>query len=86
MRHIPEKPDPFDLFREWYEEACDSSLPLANAMALSTVRENGTPASRMVLLSSYDRRGFVFHTNYESAKGREIADSPRARPSSGGNP
>lgn len=78
MRNIPGNPDPFDLFREWYEEACDSSLPLPNAMALSTVRRDGTPASRMVLLSSYDHRGFVFHTNYESAKGTEIADCPRA--------
>lgn len=78
MKQIQENPDPFDLFRDWYEEARGSSLPLSNAMALATVRKDGTPASRMVLLSSYDRRGFVFHTNYESAKGREIADCPRA--------
>ena len=78
MRHIPDTPDPFELFREWYEEAGGSSLAFPNAMSLSTVRTDGTPASRMVLLSSYDRRGFVFHTNYESAKGREIANCPRA--------
>jgi pyridoxamine 5'-phosphate oxidase len=78
MEHIAENPDPFDLFREWYEEAGGSSLALPSAMSLSTVRSNGTPASRMVLLSSCDRRGFVFHTNYESDKGREISASPRA--------
>jgi len=78
LKHIQENPDPFDLFRTWYEEACGSSLALPNAMSLSTVRKDGTPASRMVLLSSCDRRGFVFHTNYESAKGGEIANCPRA--------
>ena len=69
--------DPFDMFRDWYEEAVRSSPGVPNAMCLSTVRAGGTPASRMVLLSSFDRRGFVFHTNYESAKGGEIAASPR---------
>jgi pyridoxamine 5'-phosphate oxidase len=78
MEHIAENPDPFDLFREWYEEAGGSSLALPSAMSLSTVRSNGTPASRMVLLSSCDRRGFVFHTNYESDKGGEITACPRA--------
>lgn len=78
MGHIPEKPDPFDLFRQWYEEAGTSSLTLPNAMSLSTLRKDGTPASRMVLLSSYDLRGFVFHTNYESDKGMEISSCPRA--------
>jgi pyridoxamine 5'-phosphate oxidase len=46
-------------------------------MCLSTARDGGTPAARMVLLSSFDRQGFVFHTNYESAKGGEIAACPR---------
>ena len=78
MEYIAENPDPFDLFGEWHEEAGGSSLGLPNAMSLSTVRRNGTPASRMVLLSSWDRRGFVFHTNYESDKGREITACPRA--------
>lgn len=78
MEPIAESPDPFDLFRIWYDEAGGSSLALPNAMSLSTVRNNGSPASRMVLLSSYDRRGFVFHTNYESDKGVEIVACPRA--------
>lgn len=78
MGLIPEIPDPFDLFREWYDEARNSSLALPNAMSISTVREDGTPASRMVLLSSYDLRGLVFHTNYGSDKGMELAACPHA--------
>ncbi|MGZ8473904.1 MAG: pyridoxamine 5'-phosphate oxidase [Candidatus Deferrimicrobiaceae bacterium] len=70
--------DPFALFSDWYDEAKRSSLPMPHAMSLSTVRADGSPASRMVLLSSFDARGFVFHTNYGSAKGGEIAASPRA--------
>jgi pyridoxamine 5'-phosphate oxidase len=77
MERERENLDPFDRFRDWYEEAARSSLGIPNAMCLSTVRAGGTPASRMVLLSSFDRRGFVFHTNYESAKGGEIAACPR---------
>jgi pyridoxamine 5'-phosphate oxidase len=69
--------DPFDRFRDWYEEAVRSSTGIPNAMCLSTARDGGTPAARMVLLSSFDRQGFVFHTNYESAKGGEIAACPR---------
>lgn len=72
-----ENQDPFNLFRIWYDEACASSRPLPNAMSLSTVSGNGSPASRMVLLSSFDERGFVFHTNYESSKGAEIETHPR---------
>jgi pyridoxamine 5'-phosphate oxidase len=77
MERERENMDPFDRFRDWYEEAAHSSLGIPNAMCLSTVRAGGTPASRMVLLSSFDRRGFVFHTNCESAKGGEIAACPR---------
>jgi pyridoxamine 5'-phosphate oxidase len=77
MEHKEENRDPFDVFRDWYEEAVLSSPGIPNAMCLSTARTAGTPAARMVLLSSFDRRGFVFHTNYESAKGEEIAACPR---------
>ena len=78
MGQLSGNPDPFVLFRDWYDEANRSSLPMPHAMSLSTVRADGSPASRMVLLSSFDARGFVFHTNYGSGKGGEIADSPRA--------
>jgi pyridoxamine 5'-phosphate oxidase len=72
-----ENQDPFDLFREWHDAACDSLHALPSAMSLSTVSGDGSPSSRMVLLSSFDERGFVFHTNYESCKGSEIAARPR---------
>lgn len=78
MPRPPGNPDPFDRFRDWYGEACESSLALPAAMSLATVGADGRPAARMVLLSSFDRRGFVFHTNYESEKGLEIAASPVA--------
>ncbi len=68
--------DPFRQFGEWYEEARRPPLAFPNAMSLSTVRADGRPASRVVLLSSWDRRGFVFHTNRKSAKGLEIAACP----------
>lgn len=68
--------DPFDRFGQWYDEARRLPLAFPNAMSLSTVRADGRPASRTVLLSSWDRRGFVFHTNRESAKGLEIAARP----------
>lgn len=69
---------PFDLFRDWYGEACRSAIAIPNAMSLSTAGTGGDPASRMVLLSSFDERGFVFHTNFGSRKGRELSDCPRA--------
>jgi len=70
--------DPFDLFRNWYDEAHLGGEAFPNAMSLSSVGADGCPSSRMVLLSSYDRRGFVFHTNYESRKGAELSAFSRA--------
>ncbi len=78
MPQPPAVPDPFDRFRDWYAEACASSVVLPAAMSLATVGPGGSPAARMVLLSSFDRRGFVFHTNYESAKATELGACPRA--------
>jgi pyridoxamine 5'-phosphate oxidase len=74
----PDFADPFDLFRQWYAEAEAAGQPLPGAMTLSTVGPDGAPASRMVLLSSFDRRGFVFHTNYQSRKGMDLSAEPRA--------
>jgi len=73
-----DRSDPFDMFHAWYEAARLAGQPLSNAMSLSSCGADGSPASRMVLLSSFDRRGFVFHTNYESRKAAEISVSPRA--------
>ena len=70
--------DPFALFGEWFGEAVKSEPNDGNAMSLATVDEAGMPDLRMVLLKGFDADGFVFFTNLESAKGRELAASPKA--------
>ncbi|MFN9848679.1 MAG: pyridoxamine 5'-phosphate oxidase [Alphaproteobacteria bacterium] len=70
--------DPFALFGEWFAEAKVKEPNDANAMALATVDASGMPDVRMVLLKGYDADGFVFFTNLESAKGRELAANPQA--------
>ena len=70
--------DPLQQFRRWLQEALDAHVPLANAMTLATVTPEGTPAARIVLLKGLEDGGFVFYTNYESRKGRELAARPEA--------
>ncbi len=70
--------DPFDQFRRWFDAALDAELKEPTAMAIATVGADGRPSARMVLLKSFDERGFVFYTNYASRKGRELAHEPRA--------
>lgn len=70
--------DPFRQFATWFDEARAASPVEPNAMALATVGADGRPSLRMVLLKGADERGFVFYTNYESRKGRELADTPWA--------
>lgn len=69
---------PIVQFQRWLDEALSSELPEPTAMSLSTVDDAGRPSSRMVLLKGVDERGFVFYTNYESRKGRELAAHPVA--------
>jgi pyridoxamine 5'-phosphate oxidase len=71
-------PDPLRLFSVWFDEAMQSQLLDVNAMTLATATRTGEPAARIVLLKAADADGFVFYTNYDSAKGREIAENPRA--------
>ena len=73
-----ERDDPIALFGDWLMDAEKSEPNDPNAMALSTVDASGLPDVRMVLLKGYDERGFVFYTNFESAKGREILNSMKA--------
>jgi pyridoxamine 5'-phosphate oxidase len=73
-----ERNDPFGLFAEWIKDAEKSEPNDPNAMALSTVDEEGLPNLRMVLLKDFDDKGFVFYTNYESQKGQEIQASMKA--------
>jgi len=70
--------DPFRQFEKWFHEAEAAKVPEPNAMVCSLANRGGAPSSRVVLLKGFDARGFVFYTNYESRKGRELADNPRA--------
>jgi pyridoxamine 5'-phosphate oxidase len=70
--------EPFALFDKWFAEAERSEPNDPNGMALATVDPNGLPDVRMVLLKGIDRRGLVFYTNEESAKGRQMAAAPAA--------
>ncbi len=69
--------EPFERFREVLSEAEATGMADPNAMVVSTVDPEGQPSSRTVLLKGFDERGFVFYTNYESRKGREILGNPR---------
>jgi pyridoxamine 5'-phosphate oxidase len=70
--------DPLALFREWQEEAAAAGVTLPEAMTLATADELGRPSARTVLLKGVDERGFVFFTNYESRKGRQLEANPHA--------
>src|SRR3954468_1265445 len=70
--------EPFRQFEAWYAEAAKSEPSDPNAMALATVGADGMPSVRMVLLKGHDEQGFVFYTNYESRKGRQILGSMKA--------
>ena len=70
--------DPHALFDAWYAEARQSEPNDSNAMALVTVGADGQPSVRMVLLKGHDVRGFVFYTNLNSRKARELIDRPKA--------
>jgi len=65
--------DPFAQFARWFDEAVAARIPEPNAMTLATVGPEGQPAARIVLLKGVDASGFVFYTNYDSRKGRELA-------------
>jgi pyridoxamine 5'-phosphate oxidase len=73
-----EHADPLALFADWLAAASRSEPSDANAMTLATVDGDGLPDARTVLLKGFDEAGFVFYTNLQSAKGRELAASPRA--------
>ncbi len=70
--------DPLSLFATWFDEAERGEPNDPDAMALATVDADGAPSLRMVLLKGFDRHGFVFYSNLDSRKGRELAANPRA--------
>ena len=69
-------PNPFKQFDTWFQQALAVGLPEPNAMTLATATLDGKPSARIVLLKGFDERGFVFFTNYESQKGRELSANP----------
>jgi pyridoxamine 5'-phosphate oxidase len=70
--------DPFRQFEKWFQEAEAAKVTEPNAMTLATSTREGRPSARTVLLKNIDGRGFVFFSNYESRKGRELHENPHA--------
>lgn len=70
--------NPFDQFNVWFKEAIASEIPEVNAMTLATATKQGRPSARTVLLKQYDDKGFVFFTNYESRKAKDLTENPQA--------
>jgi pyridoxamine 5'-phosphate oxidase len=71
-------PNPLKQFAKWYDEAAAAGIAETDAMTLATATKNGKPSARIVLLKDFDDRGFVFFTNYESRKAKDLAENPRA--------
>jgi pyridoxamine 5'-phosphate oxidase len=69
-------PDPIKQFQIWFEDARNANPLQADAMVVATATTEGKPSARMVLLKAVDQRGFVFYTNYDSRKGRELESNP----------
>ncbi len=78
LREEDVDPDPLRQFAAWYGDAARAGLREPGAMAVATSTVGGIPSVRMVLLKRYDEEGFVFYTNYDSRKGRELQANPRA--------
>ena len=78
LRETDLDPSPFRQFDHWFQQALTAGLPEPNAMTLATATPDGRPSARIVLLKGCDERGFVFFTNYESPKGRELSANPQA--------
>lgn len=71
-------PSPFAQFKRWFDEACATQQPLPESMTLATASPDGAVAARIVLLKAFDEHGFVFFTNYNSPKGSQLHENPRA--------
>jgi pyridoxamine 5'-phosphate oxidase len=78
LRRADLDPDPMAQFTKWFQQALAASLPEANAMTLATADKQGHPSARIMLLKDVGERGFVFFSNYESRKGRELEANPNA--------
>lgn len=70
--------EPIQQFDKWFREAVRARIDEVNAMTLATASADGVPAARIVLLKSYDEKGFTFYTNYNSFKGQQLKENPKA--------
>ncbi|GGB12351.1 pyridoxamine 5'-phosphate oxidase [Puia dinghuensis] len=70
--------DPFAQFNKWWQEAINAGIDEVNAMTLATASADGMPDARIVLLKGVSEKGFAFYTNYNSAKGQQLLENPRA--------
>jgi pyridoxamine 5'-phosphate oxidase len=71
-------PNPMKQFAKWWKQAVDSKIEEVNAMTLATASSDGMPSARIVLLKGVEENGFIFFTNYESYKGKQLAENPKA--------
>lgn len=81
LKHLDEQqvsPDAMKQFESWWNEAVNSNIDEVNAMTLATSDKNGSPAARIVLLKGYTENGFIFFTNYDSHKGKQLSENPKA--------
>lgn len=78
LRRADLNPDPVAQFRAWFEQALASDLTEPYAVTVATADADGLPSARTVLLRGYTGEGFVFYTNYDSGKGRDLAQNPQA--------
>ena len=72
------KSNPIDQFEVWFNEAVSNKLNEPNVMSLSTIQSDGKPSNRILLLKGFDENGFVFYTNYDSRKGKELEENNHA--------
>ncbi len=70
--------DPMDQFAKWWKQALAAKIIEPNAMTLATASSDGIPSARIVLLKGFSKDGFVFYTNYESFKGQQLRENPKA--------
>ena len=70
--------NPFEQFEKWFNDAIESKIDLPDAMTLATATPDGIPSARMVVLRGFDENGFCFYTDYDSQKGKELAENPHA--------
>ncbi len=75
LREADAHPDPVEQFRRWFDEVLAANLYEPNAMTLATATREGRPSARVVLLKGFDEQGFVFYTNYEGRKARELEEN-----------